>query len=362
MKLLEFLKIFLATVNWPTVLVLLLVVIPLVSFSVRRRAAAIRKRLKEEKDEHQTARLKICNLKEEIRGLQAENDKLTQLSAISQMLSDGEAGNDRQDMPSSTSDRMTPAGQEITGADEEVIDLIVVRDFFNDRDDNGMDTIDENPGNQDRQGSDFMSVTDLFEDDSELEDLTGLDRADVTSESAVEDQTTLDTSSSDVVAVDDQSSDEELLEGNDVAKGGEAEFRQSADEEPAEVEDASQHEDEADEELEEVTDQLPPDTRDVESSTSESNQPANDTVEPVKSQSRTADETGSVDLTNEERAILIAISKQRLDGLSSSGIISSQRVQIALNRLMENGLIDEVDEEFVDSPAGRRWLESRASS
>ena len=85
-------------------------------------------------------------------------------------------------------------------------------------------------------------------------------------------------------------------------------------------------------------------------------------VEPAANRNLANGEVSSIELTSEERAILIAISRQRLDGVSRSGLISSQRVELALIRLMETGLIDAVDDQFVNSPAGQRWLELEDAS
>lgn len=482
MKLTEYLNYFLVSVNWPTVIVLLLIIIPVADTLFRMIASKTRSGLKAERKNHQSLRLQYCCLEDEMRDLRLENCALSQISTDLQNLADlGSQGAPRE-RPHPLSSNKALTKPEMTDIDDEVIDIIVVRDLFDDRGENGMETIQEQPEARQKEVIDLISVRDLFNDDNEIvalpdqyeteisigqsadilttrdelgvdvalafdqigesdvvksdvvkrdeiadlpkyEDESDVDTARVFNligESNVTDEaadvvTSLDESEADVAGVykviaesgvtdeaadvvtslDESESDVagvfKVIRESDVVKGAETADSQTGDDEAAKgdtvelckLPDADIHGNDLDTEL--------PGKEDAsrENDDAAMEQVAEQVIEPVSASTEAAakttkrsgvtdrrngeaveqnsaldvpdDEVGLIKLTDEERAILIAISKQRLDGLSSSGIISNQRVQLAINRLKEGGLIDEIDDEIVDSPAGQRWLDSRDS-
>jgi hypothetical protein len=535
-KVAEFFKYFLASVNWSTVIVLSLIIIPVTDTLFRMIASKVRSGLRAEREDHQDLRLKYCCLEDQMRELRLENLALSQISTDLQNLPDLGNRSTPRERPHPLTGKKALAKPEMTDIDDEVIDIIVVRDLFDDRGENGMDAIQEQPEERQKEVIDLISVRDLFNGDNEVvalpdqyeteisigesaDLLTARDEPEVnitadfnlTGEFEVvmedevaelpasPDETVGDTvrelkairesdviecdevaelpaspdeavgdtvrelkviRESDVVECDaitdlptsegeseldtarafklrresdvnkgDEITDpassrgeseldiprefktlrendvakfdevaglppfedepeadttqvfnlicasdviDEAADGqtdsNDVAKGDTIELCPVADADIPEIEDASRHVDDADASMEQVTEQV---IEPVSASTEEAVEtPERSGVSDQRNgemdrrnsiQELPDDEVGLIKLTDEERAILIAISKQRLDGVSSSGIISSQRVQLAVNRLKDDGLIDEIDDEIVDSAAGQRWLDSRDS-
>ena len=530
----EYFNYFLASVNWPTVIVLSLIIIPVTDTLFRMIASKVRSGLRAEREDHQDLRLKYCCLEDQMRELRLENLALSQISTDIQNLSG--PGNHSAPLerahPLSGKKTLTKPG--MTDIDDEVIDIIVVRDLFDDRGENGLDAIQEQPEERQEEVIDLISVRDLFNDDNDVvalpdqyeteisigesaDILTARDEpeVDITAEfdltgefevvksdeiadlPTFEDEPDVDNArvfklidENDVVKggeiaglptfEDEPDVDNvrvfKLIDENDVVKGGEiaglptfldepdvdtatvfnllaesdlvkgdetADAQTGSDEaakgdteeictladaeihgddldtEPPALEDASRDNDDADAQTdgheaakgdtEEMCtladaeihgDDLDTEPRALEDASHDNDDDdaamervAEQVIEPVSASTEEAattpngsdvtdqrngeangeageqdstqdlqdDEVGLIKLTDEERAILIAISKQRLDGVSSSGIIGSQRVQLAVNRLKDDGLIDEMDDELVDSAAGQRWLDSRDS-
>lgn len=68
-----------------------------------------------------------------------------------------------------------------------------------------------------------------------------------------------------------------------------------------------------------------------------------------------------IELSDEEKVILVAISEDKMNRLYGSKKISDQRIRLAQDRLLELGLIAEGFEGNYARPAGRKWLEAHGS-
>lgn len=70
-------------------------------------------------------------------------------------------------------------------------------------------------------------------------------------------------------------------------------------------------------------------------------------------------ESDGISLGKEEQTILAAVSGNRLGEVARSGIISNHRVQSALERLANLGFVEERDGDITETPEGQHWLDTR---